>query len=169
VSGLNVRPAVPGDAARVVALASSIASEDEGWLLADASWRGVGEERRYIRAVLRHPDAALLVGELDGEIVGRLSLMRDPHPSSAHVADLGLMVARALRRRGIGSALMAAAESWARQAGVEKLELHVFPHNQPAINLYTKLGYQREGFRVAHYRRPDGTPLDAILMAKHLP
>ena len=34
----------------------------------------------------------------DGELVGRLSLMRDPHPASAHVADLGLMVAAAHRR-----------------------------------------------------------------------
>jgi ribosomal protein S18 acetylase RimI-like enzyme len=54
-------------------------------------------------------------------------------------------------------------------AEISKLELHVFPHNLPAIGLYEKLGYRREGLRVAHYRRPDGAPLDAILMAKRLP
>ncbi len=169
MSVVRVRPAVPADAARLVALASAVASEAEGWLLADAGWRSVGEERRYIRAVQRHPDAALLVAERGAEIVGRLSIVRDPHPSSAHVADLGLMVAAPRRRRGIGSALMCAAEVWARRAEISKLELHVFPHNHAALALYAKLGYQREGLRVDHYRRPDGELLDAILMAKRLP
>jgi len=164
-----VRPAVPGDASALAALAAAVASEPEGWLLAEATWRSAGEERRYIRAVSRHPDAALLVAELDGVVVGRLSLMRDPHPASAHVADVGLMVAAGVRRRGVGSALMRAAERWALEAEVSKLELHVFPHNRAAIALYEKLGYRREGYRAGHYRRPDGGPLDAILMAKQLP
>jgi len=169
VSRVTIRQAVPGDAARVVALASAVAAEEGGWLLADASWRSVAEERRYIRVASRHPDAALLVAEVDGEIVGRLSVMRDRNPSSSHVADIGLMVAASKRRRGVGSALMAAADSWANGAGIGKLELHVFPHNLPAIALYEKLGYRREGLRIAHFRRPDGEMLDAILMAKCLP
>jgi RimJ/RimL family protein N-acetyltransferase len=168
-TAVRIRPAVPGDAGQLVELASAVASEDEGWLLADARWRSSGEERRYIRALQRHPDAALFVAEVDvGRLVGRLSLMRDPHPSSVHVADLGLMVASAYRRRGVGSALMQAAESWARRAGVSKLELHVFPHNAPAIALYEKLGYEREGVRRQHYSLPDGRHADVILMAKHL-
>ena len=150
-------------------LASAVAGEEEGWLLADARWRSAGDERRYIRALQRHPDAALFVAELpNGELVGRLSLMRDPHPSSAHVADLGLMVAAAHRRRGIGTALMLAAEEWARTAGVSKLELHVFPHNSAAIALYEKLGYEREGLRRGHYASADGALRDVILMAKQL-
>ena len=57
---------------------------EEGWLLADSRWRSAGDERRYIRVLQRHPDAALYVAELeDGELVGRLSLMRDPHPASS--------------------------------------------------------------------------------------
>ena len=114
--GVRVRRAVPGDAGGR-GLASAVAGEEEGWLLADARWRSAGDERRYIRALQRHPDAAVFVAELaNGELVGRLSLMRDPHPSSAHVADLGLMVAAAYRRRGIGTALMLAAEEWASTA-----------------------------------------------------
>ena len=166
---VRVRPAVPADAGPLVALARAVASEPEGWLLADARWRSESEERRYIRALQRHPDAGLFVAELDGGVlVGRLSLMRDPHPSSKHVADLGVMVAAGHRRRGVGTALMAAAEDWARSAGVGKLELHVFPHNEPAIRLYEKLGYAREGLRRRHYARVDGGYSDVILMAKQL-
>jgi putative acetyltransferase len=165
---VRVRAAEPRDAAALVALATAVSSEPEGWLLADAGWRSVGDERRYIRSLGRLPHAALFVAEAGEELVGRLSIARDPHPASAHVADVGLMVAAAYRRRGIGSALLARAERWAGSAGVTKLELHVFPYNAPAIALYEKLGYGREGYRRAHYLRPDGRLVDAILMAKHL-
>ncbi len=166
---VNVRRAVPGDAARVVALASAVAGEEEGWLLADSRWRSTSDERRYIRALQRHPDAAVLVAEIEsGDLVGRLSLMRDPHPASAHVADIGLMVAAPFRRRGVGTALMAAAEEWSRAAGVTKLELHVFPHNHAAIALYEKLGYEREGLRKGQYAVAGGELRDVILMAKRM-
>jgi putative acetyltransferase len=108
-----------------------------------------------------------VVAEAEGGLVGRLSVARDPHPASAHVADLGLMVAREWRRRGVGRALMLAAEEWARAAGVTKLELHVFPYNEAALALYERLGYEREGLRRGHYRR-DGELVDAVLMAKEL-
>jgi ribosomal protein S18 acetylase RimI-like enzyme len=78
------------------------------------------------------------------------------------------MVAASHRRRGIGRALLEAAEEWARAVGVKKIELHVFPYNEGAIALYEQLGYEREGYRRAHYRRPDGSLVDAILMAKLL-
>jgi RimJ/RimL family protein N-acetyltransferase len=165
---VRIRAAEPGDAAALVALATAVGSEPQGWLLADSHWRSVADERRYVRAVRKHADAALLVAEEQGNVVGRLSIVRDSHPSSAHVADLGLMVAASHRRRGIGSALLAAAEEWARGAGVSKLELHVFPHNEAAIALYEGFGYEREGYRRRHYRRPDGSYVDAVLMAKRL-
>jgi RimJ/RimL family protein N-acetyltransferase len=162
-----VRKAAPGDAAALVALAQAVGSEPEGWLIADGEWRTAAEERRYLRAVRKHPDAAVFVAEVPEGIVGRLSVARDPHPASEHVADLGLMVVKEHRRRGVGRALMEAAEAWARETGVRKLELHVFPYNVAAITLYESLGYQREGLRRDHYRR-GGKLLDAILMAKRI-
>jgi RimJ/RimL family protein N-acetyltransferase len=163
-----VRAAEPGDAPELTALAAAVAAEPQCWLLDDQARRTVADERRYLRALRRHPDGAVLVAEVHGELAGRLSIARDPHPASAHVADLGLMVAAAHRRRGIATALLAAADEWARGAGVSKLELHVFPHNTPAISLYEKLGWAREGLRRDHYRCEDGRLADAILMARFL-
>ena len=159
-----VRRAEAADAEGLTALGTAVGSEPEGWLVTTNGWRNVSDERRYLRAIRRHPDAAVLVAEVRGRIVGRLSLARDPHPASRHVADLGLMVAVGARRRGVGFALLGEAATWARRVGVHKLELHVFPHNEPAIRLYERFGFVREGYRKAHYRRGDDY-VDAILMA----
>ena len=161
-----VRSADPADAEALTRLAEAVSAEPEGWLIsANGEWRSVGDERRYLKAVRRYPNAAVFVAERDdGAIVGRLSLARDTHPASAHVADLGLMVAADARRQGVGRALLEAAVEWARASGVRKLELHVFPWNEPAIKLYERFGFEREGFRKGHYHRA-GADVDAVLMA----
>jgi RimJ/RimL family protein N-acetyltransferase len=164
VSGFEIREAVPADAPALVALARAVGAEPEGWLLSGEEWRGAAAERRYLRAVRRSPNAAVFVAKASEGLVGRLSVARDPHPASFHVADLGLMVAADYRRQGIGRALLERAVKWARANGIAKLELHVFPHNEPAIALYERFGFVREGYRRRHYRR-SGTYVDAILMA----
>ena len=160
----TVRLASPGDASALVRLAREVGSEPEGWLISTSDWRGAGDERRYLRSLRRSRDAAVFVAEAPEGIVGRLSVGRDPHPASSHVADLGLMVAKSHRRRGIGRALLERTVEWARGTGVTKLELHVFPYNEAAIRLYESFGFRREGLRERHYRR-DGELVDAVLMA----
>jgi RimJ/RimL family protein N-acetyltransferase len=161
---IEIRRAEPTDAEQLVELGRAVGSEREGWLIAVDGWRSVADERRYLKAIRRYPHAAVYVAEDEGRIVGRLSLSRDQHPASAHVADLGLMVAVSHRRRGIGRALLETAVMWAREAEITKLELHVFPWNEPAIALYEGFGFEREGYRKKHYRR-GREQADAILMA----
>jgi RimJ/RimL family protein N-acetyltransferase len=159
-----VRPARDSDAPALVGLAENVGREDGRWILGTGPWRSIADERRYLRTIHKHPDAAVFVAEDEGAIVGRLSLARDPHPASRHVADLGLMVAETHRRRGVGTMLLEQAVAWARAAGVGKLELHVFPWNEPALALYASFGFEREGYRRRHYER-GGELVDAILMA----
>jgi ribosomal protein S18 acetylase RimI-like enzyme len=45
------------------------------------------------------------------------------------------------RRQGIATALVRHAEQWTKQRGDRKISLQVFVQNQPALNLYQKLGY----------------------------
>ena len=162
-----VRRAEPGDAQGLKDLGDAVGSEPQGWLVTTNGWRDVGDERRYLRAIRRYPNAAVFVAEDDGAIVGRLSISRDQHPASRHVADLGLMVAESHRRQGVGTELLRAAVDWARHGGMRKIELHVFPWNTGAIALYEKFGFEREGYRKEHYRRGDEY-VDAVLMAYSL-
>ncbi|MGK7873646.1 MAG: GNAT family N-acetyltransferase [Xenococcaceae cyanobacterium] len=48
------------------------------------------------------------------------------------------------RCRGIGSALMDLAQDWAKARGDRQIGLQVFSSNQPALNLYHRLGYQTQ-------------------------
>jgi len=168
VSDPVVRRAQPRDAGALVALMHDVGSEPEGWLLATSAWRSVGAERRYLRSVRRSPNAAVFLAQDGDAIVGRLSIARDAHPASFHVASLGLMVVQSHRRRGVGRALLEQAVEWARTVGVSKLELYVFPHNEPAIALYERFGFEREGYRRNHYRRA-GELVDAVVMAYEIP
>jgi RimJ/RimL family protein N-acetyltransferase len=162
----QIRHAEPSDAEQLTRLADAVSAEPEGWLISVAGeWRSAGDERRFLKALRRYPHAAVFVAERDDEtLVGRLSIGRDPHPASTHVADVGLMVAVDVRRQGVGTALLQAAVDWARATGIRKLELHVFPWNEAGIALYEAFGFEREGYRKRHYRR-GGELVDAVLMA----
>ena len=161
---LIVRPAVPADGDALVELGRDVAAEPELWLTYD---RTRGDERRNVRGVQRDAGVAVLVAETEEGVVGRLSIARDRSPLSRHVAEFGLMVAASARRRGIGSALIEEAMNWARDLGIVRLELTVFPHNAPAIALYRKLGFQEEGILRRRYLI-DGRYVDAMLMGRDL-
>ena len=161
---LIVRPAAASDADALVELGRAVAGEGDLWLTYD---RSRADERRNVKSVRRDPNVAVFVAETPEGIVGRLSIARDHNPYSRHVAELGLMVAASARRRGIGTALMEEAMRWARAAGITKLELTVFPHNEPAITLYRKLGFREEGLLRRRYQIRGGY-VDAMLMALDL-
>ena len=59
-----VRPADPSDAEALTRLAEAVSAEPEGWLIsANGEWRSVGDERRYLKALRKYPNAAVLVAE----------------------------------------------------------------------------------------------------------
>ncbi len=78
--------------------------------------------------------------------------------------EIGMLVDREWRGRGVGSALVAAATEWARERSLHKLSLAVFVHNTAAIGLYRKFGFVEEGRRVKHFRRANGELWDTFEM-----
>jgi RimJ/RimL family protein N-acetyltransferase len=101
-----------------------------------------------------------LVAVASGEVVGMLHVER----SRFGFGDLGMAIAREWRGRGVGSALLAEAIEWARENGLHKLTLSVFPHNEAGIALYRKFGFVEEGRLVKQFRRSNGELWDAIQM-----
>jgi [ribosomal protein S18]-alanine N-acetyltransferase len=78
-----------------------------------------------------------------------------------------LNVATALeaRRRGVGRALMAAAEHAGRTRGARIATLEVRRSNEAALALYRAIGYRQVGLRQNYYAEENE---DAIVMVKQL-
>ena len=69
------------------------------------------------------------------------------------------------RRNGISTHLITALISVLKEKKVRSLSLEVRKSNEPAILLYTKLGFLQVGLRPNYYRHPKE---DAIIMRKEL-
>ena len=100
------------------------------------------------QALLADPLQRVLLAWVEGQLAGYVhSLLRERPPipimvpARFAVVDT-LVVDEAFRRRGVGQALMSAAEDWARQNGAVNIELSVWVFNQPAVRLYEELGYE---------------------------
>ncbi|MFZ6028104.1 MAG: GNAT family N-acetyltransferase [Chloroflexota bacterium] len=98
----------------------------------------------------------LLLAELPEqrlEIIGYISLVKDRLPATAWITDL--VVTDRLRRRGVGTALMLAAQDWARAQGCYRLIFEMQPKNYPAINLAQKLGFAFCGYQDRYFANQD--------------
>jgi RimJ/RimL family protein N-acetyltransferase len=155
---VSVRAAREDDLDALVDLLAAVAAEAR-WIGTEAP---VDRERRRqgFAETIESDHAVLLVADAGGPLVGQLSLWLARYG----VADLGMAVAEGWRGKGIGSALLRAGIDWAREAGAHKVALQVWPHNQAAIGLYEKFGFQREGLLRRHYRRRSGELWDAVVM-----
>jgi len=136
-------------------------AEEGRWIATEAP-----VDRREVRlrweALLRTGDGALLLAEEGegGAPLGLAALVGRARP------ELGMLVAPVSRRRGVGTALLSACIEWARAAGAAELVLHVFPHNQAALALYRKHGFEERARIVRAYPRRNGERWDAIRMAR---
>jgi RimJ/RimL family protein N-acetyltransferase len=159
-----LRPARPTDARPLAQLFAAVRAEGR-WLVTPPSAVSQPSEAFFIGEMIRDNDALSLVAEADGEVVGNVLISVERSVVSDHVGTLSICVADGWREVGIGSALVAASQGWARQAGLTKVALGVFPDNERAIAVYEHAGFVREGLRRRQYRVPDGGYRDELLMA----
>lgn len=99
-----------------------------------------------------HRDA-LLVACIEKEPVAYISIFTDMAPSSAWITDLA--VKPVVRKQGIGSALIMAAEEWAVMKKIRRMIADMQTKNIPAIRLFRKMGYEFCGYNDHYYSNQD--------------
>ena len=158
---LEVRPARPGDARAFLEFWTAIVAEERFVRTEEVDTSA----RAYRRRFRKRSDAEThLVALEHARLVGYVTVQRERHPVTRHVGSLAIAVAADARGRGIGRRLMEEAIAWSTEAGVEKLVLAVYPHNEAAISLYRSFDFVEEGRLARHSRKSYGYE-DEILMA----
>ena len=95
-----------------------------------------------------------------GVVAGVLSIRPTRHFTGEHDGYIGeLAVAEHASRRGIGRALITAADSWARDHGLANLTLHTGAFNTRARAFYAALGFTEEEVRLTRRLAPPETSL----------
>ncbi len=146
----QIRPARPDDLPTLSSLTARLAE------FPIPTWRTgaqvIDAERMAVTGALKagSPDAPILVAEdAAAGVLGfaYLETHQDYFTGLFHAHVSILVVAGTAEGRGVGRALLSAAEAWARERGDPFITLNVFAQNVRARTLYERLGYGAETLR----------------------
>ena len=153
---IEIRSATPADRAFLNTLAGRLAEFDR------PSWRSHEEiaegDRRALNEALdaRSSGTSLFIAELNGVPAGCLLMwtLQDYFSQRRHAHVSVIAVTTEAEGRGVGRALMAQAEVWARERGHQSITLSVFEGNHRAKALYERAGYTVEMHRMTKELQP---------------
>ncbi len=132
---LTIRRATAGDIALMQALERDAAQAFRAGgydFCADGPVRSVQEHQRGL------DDGASLIADLDGAPAGFILMW--PVDGHAHITEVS--VSTQFQKRGIGRALIAASESWARDEGHDVITLTTFRDVAWNAPFYRAIGYE---------------------------
>lgn len=94
-----------------------------------------------------------LVARFEDHLVGYLILDENADQESAFIRDI--VVTPHMRRQGIATALIYAAQDWLKRRGITRLILEVPAKNHPMIELLRKLRFEFSGMADRFYANHD--------------
>ncbi|MBC7790294.1 MAG: GNAT family N-acetyltransferase [Anaerolineae bacterium] len=150
-SVISIRPAKPADRSWILPIAPRLHH------FGPPPWRPLPVMDEAVTAAIDHvlvaqpSGSTVLVAEDDaGRPLGfiHVETHKDYFTKEEHGHVSDLVVASTAEHRGVGRALMTAAEDWARGLGFRLLTLNVFDGNHGARKLYDRLGYQPDTLKM---------------------
>lgn len=101
---------------------------------------GVSYSRDELARFIHRRNSTTWVAEADDAIVGFLVAARQPQ-RMGHI--ITIEVVKSWRRRGVGAALLDAAEDWARRQGLRGVYLETAEDNLDAQQFYQAQGFEK--------------------------
>jgi GNAT superfamily N-acetyltransferase len=124
-------------------------------------WRGVAD------SVARKERVLIVAEDADGGIIGTAQAIWAEPENQPHRADVAkMLVHRRARRRGVGAAVLTAAERAAYDSGRTLLVLDTA--SGEAERLYERQGWQRVGAIPKYALLPEGTACSTVFYYKDL-
>jgi RimJ/RimL family protein N-acetyltransferase len=167
-AGVAIRLATDRDVPALIALINKLASEARLLFVVPVDPEtGAEDLRQFLLMTAASGNNAVLVAAEGIALVGLATATGGVHPAKRAAVEIGIGVLETHQGNGIGRALMAGLEEWARAAGIHRLQLPVVTTNAPAIALYRKCGFALEG-TLRQSVWVEGRPVDQYMMAKLL-
>jgi len=141
---VKVRRATPEDVPALVALFGELDQMQKGWRVFTPRPDFRDEVREKYQQAVSGADAVVLVAEDDSEVVGMVygEVHVPSRFSDERALELsGVMARSGYRGRGIGRKLVEEAARFAKDLGVDWIELRTFAPNQDAMRFWQGLGF----------------------------
>jgi aminoglycoside 6'-N-acetyltransferase I len=140
----HVRPVEPPDAARWVAMRAALWPDQDHASLAAEVEQYFAAPRRDVGAMPEAVFVAVKTGSHD--LVGFAEASRRAYAEGCETSPVGFLegwfVAPEWRRRGVGRALVAACEAWARELGCREFASDALADNQVSADAHAALGFE---------------------------
>ena len=166
---LLLREAEEDDGEEVLRFLNRVGGESDNLLFGkDGFSMPLEQERAFLQSLRAAQRSIMLLGFAEGQLacVSSLSCF-DRRERTAHRAEAAVCVRRSFWGRGVGRAAMEALIRFARDRGVEILQLDVRADNDRAISLYRALGFEQVG-RYRNFFKIGGEYFDAYSMNLYL-
>jgi len=126
------------------------------------------EEQQFILEKKMKKNHYLLIGEIDGSIIGSLGFAGGSTIRTQHKGEFGITVKQKYWNPGVGKYLMTELISWANSMNcIKKINLTVRIDNKYAIKLYEQFGFRIEG-TIEREFLIDGIFYDANMMGLNI-
>lgn len=163
MEGIKIREALSEDAEQIIAYTKIVGQETQNLTFGESGFPiTLEQEKEFLKSVHDDKTSVYLVVCKNGGIIAQGSLSGLPR-RMCHRAELSLTVRKNYWNRGIGSALMVELIKYAKENGIEILNLEVRSDNINAIHLYEKFGFKHIGTSPAYFKT-DGNYADFELM-----
>ena len=104
-------------------------------------------QNKLINNLLEQESATIFLAEDNGAFIGYLIVVNGYSTPVKHTARIFISVSPSYRRQGVGLKLFQEMEEWAKNGGINRLELIVVSSNEPAIKLFQKCDFEMEGLK----------------------
>ncbi|MBN3553162.1 GNAT family N-acetyltransferase [Fictibacillus nanhaiensis] len=162
---VTIRKATEDDAQNIIDFYNVVGGESDFLSFgANEFKRDLEEYRNYITATSEESNSIILIAETDSTIIGIATINSPQKERTKHVGTLGIVVSETYTGLGLGKVLMNELLAWARLNNItKKISLVTNENNVKAIELYRKLGFEKEGL-LKHDNFIRGTYHNTIVM-----
>ena len=110
-------------------------------LLPELSTSATELDHDGLQRILENGALTLFLAEVDGDVVGMLTLLVAPIPTGVRAIIEDVVTAESARGQGVGKELVTTALEHARRLGAKTVDLTSRPSREAANRLYVRLGF----------------------------